>query len=348
MKKRDIISLIQYHYDRDESRFRSTANDIAREFDESGDHQLAEYVMTFLSDANTFVPQSFSFENHFVTPVEIGNEALPLPTQIADDIKGIINAVNHYVGINKFLFEGGPGTGKTESVKHVARLLNRSLFMVDFNQLIDSKMGQTAKNIATVFNEINRMPDPSSAVILFDEIDAIALDRINSNDIREMGRATSGILRALDSVNGDVVIIATTNLYDKFDKAFKRRFDGIISFDRYSKSDLLEVGEVILNTDLKQFKDSGRDMKLFRKILSTAPTIPNPGELKNIIKISLAFSDPSRQFDYLGRIYKTTHGKNEIKMSTLKNEGFTVREIGLLTGTSKSQVARDIRSGDNE
>lgn len=348
MKKRDIIKLIQYHYDQDETRFRLTVNDIARDFDENGDHQIAEYIMTFISEANAFVPQSFEFENRFITKIEVGNTALPLPTAIADDIKGIINAVNHHVGINKFLFEGGPGTGKTESVKQLARLLNRMLFIVDFNQIIDSKMGQTSKNIAMVFNEINRMPNPSEVLILFDEIDAIAMDRINSNDIREMGRATSSILKSLDSVNSEVVIIATTNLYSKFDKAFTRRFDSIINFDRYSKSDLIDVGEVLLNIDLKQFKNAGRDIKLFRKILSTSQQIPNPGELKNIIKVSLAFSDPTKPYDYLQRIYKVIHNKNEIEMLSLKKEGFTVREIGILFGVSKSQVSRDMRGINNE
>ncbi|MCH5461316.1 AAA family ATPase [Lactobacillus sp. LC28-10] len=348
MKKRDIIKLIQYHYDKDEIQFRATANDIARSFDENGDHQLAEYVMSFLSDVNTFVPQSVTFESQFVNAVDVGTSSLPLPTLIAEDIKGIINAVNHRVGINKFLFEGEPGTGKTESAKQVARLLNRSLYLVDFNQLIDSKMGQTAKNIAIVFNEINRMPNPSNAVILFDEIDAIALDRVNNNDIREMGRATSSMLKALDNVNSDVVIIATTNLYNKLDRAFRRRFDTVISFDRYSKSDLLEVAEVLLTNDLKSFKEAGRDTKLFRKILDTAKKLPNPGELKNIIKVALAFSDPSKPFDYLIRIYKDTHQVDQISMVDLKDEGFTVREIGVLTGTSKSQVARELRGTENE
>ena len=348
MKKREIIKLIQYHYDKDETQFRNTANNIARSFDNSGDHQLSEYIMSFLSDANVFVPQSFSFENRFVNKIKINNTALPLPTPIADDIKGIINAVNHNIGINKFLFEGSPGTGKTEASKQVARLLRRSLFMVDFNQLIDSKMGQTAKNIAAVFNEINRISNPKGIVILFDEIDAIALDRINENDIREMGRATSSVLRELDTVNKEVVIIATTNLYDKLDRALKRRFDSVISFDRYSKDDLLEISETMLNAYLRQFKDASRDMKLFRKILSTAPNIPNPGELKNIIKVSLAFSDPTKPFDYLSRMYKDTHKASRITMKSLKKEGFTIREIGILMSLSKSQVARELRGVSDE
>src|SRR5699024_3335218 len=203
-----------------------------------------------------------------------------------------------------FLFEGAPGTGKTETVKQVARLLERQLYMVEFSELIDSKRGQTAKNIVQVFNEINKMPNPSQLLILFDEIDAIALDRNNSNDLREMGRVTSTILKELDNLNEDVVLIATTNLFEKFDKALTRRFDSIINFNRYEKEDLIDIAEAILNEQLKKFKSAGRNMKLFKKIINNMEEIPYPGELKNIIKISLAFSAPENEFDYMRRLLK--------------------------------------------
>ncbi|KRL12579.1 ATP-binding protein [Schleiferilactobacillus perolens] len=349
MKKKDIINLIKFHYDKDELGFRSTANDIARDFDASGDHQLAQYIMSFLSDANTFVPQEYIFESPFFKTVTTDSASLPLPTPIADDIQGIINAVNHHVGIHKFLFEGAPGTGKTESAKQVARLLSRKLYIVDFNSLIDSKMGQTAKNIAAVFNEINRMPAPDRVVILFDEIDAIALDRVNTNDLREMGRATSSILKALDEVNEEVVVIATTNLYKQLDKAFIRRFDTVINFDRYSRDDLLEIAGVMLNDDLKKFKNASRDMKLVRKVLNSDSQIPNPGELKNLLKVSLAFSDPADPQDYLRRLYRTTQHISEMpSLATLKEQGFTLREIEVLTGVSKSQAARELRGVSHE
>ena len=92
--------------------------------------------------------------------------------------------------------------------------------------MIDSKLGQTNKNIASVFAEINMIPYSNKVVILFDEIDVIALDRVNRNDVREMGRVTSTILREFDrltDLNKEIVIIATTNLYSNFDKALIRR-----------------------------------------------------------------------------------------------------------------------------
>ena len=90
------------------------------------------------------------------------------------------------------------GTGKTETAKHIARILNRELYQAEFGAIIDSKLGQTSKNITTIFDEINNLPHPEKIIILFDEIDALALDRLNNNDLREMGRATSTLLKELD------------------------------------------------------------------------------------------------------------------------------------------------------
>ncbi|WP_423364050.1 AAA family ATPase [Mycoplasma sp. P36-A1] len=342
MKKKNILNLIKYHSEKNELQFRNEAIEIARNFDEAGDYQLSEYIMSMLSEVNTFVPQTMFYESDYLKEVELNTNPLPLPEVIADDIKGIINAVNHNVGINKFLFEGAPGTGKTETVKQVARLLDRKLYMIEFSELVDSKLGQTNKNIVSVFSEINKLAYPSKVLILFDEIDAIALDRINSNDNREMGRVTSAILKELDGLNNEVVLIATTNLFGNFDKALTRRFDSIISFNRYNKDDLVAIAESILNSLLKTFKNARRDMKLFKKIISNMDVIPNPGELNNIIKVSLAFSDPNNQYDYLRRLLKSTHNK-DLSLKDLKELGFTTREIEVLTGISKSQVSRELK-----
>lgn len=355
MKKQNVLNLIKYHVERNENSFRNEAVAIARYFDSIGDYQLAEYIMGLISESNLYAPQSSDFESEFLKQIETrGVEALNLPLEISEDIKGIINAVNHNVGINKFLFEGLPGSGKTEAAKNVARLLNRLLFVVDFENLIDSKLGQTNKNITNVFKEINMIPNANKIVVLFDEIDVIALDRINSNDVREMGRVTSTILRELDrltDLNKEIVIIATTNLYSNFDKALVRRFDAVINFNRYSEEDLIEVAEYYFSSFIKNFKGTSKDVRLFRKILKTAKKLPYPGELKNIIKTSLAFSDIGSEYDYLRRLYNNLIGNLEQKdLSKLYEEGFTIREIEKLKGESKSTVARKLNKegADNE
>ena len=356
MKKKNVLNLIKFHVENNENAFRSEAIEIARSFDKLGDTQLAEYIMGLVAESNLYVPQASDFQSEFLKSVNVKIASpLSLPNEITDDIKGIINAIKHNIGINKFLFEGLPGSGKTEAVKHVARLLDRNLYYVDFDNLIDSKLGQTNKNISNVFQEINRIPNPESSIILFDEIDVIALDRLNSNDVREMGRATSAILREFDrltDLNKDIVIIATTNLFKNFDKALSRRFDAVINFNRYTKKDLIEIAEFFFSAFSKNFKNISKDMRLFRKILNVAEHLPYPGELKNIIKTSLAFSDENNAFDYLRRLYNSVIGNLEqTSLEQLYAKGFTVREIEKLTGDSKSTVARklndDIRGKEN-
>ena len=343
MKKKNILNLIRYYAEGNDSAFRNEAYEVARDFDASGDIQLAEYIMAQLSSANTFVPQMTDDDLSFFRKVSIEQDPLPLPEEIKDDIFGIINAIGHNVGINKYLFYGAPGTGKTESVKQIARILNRDLFIVDFESVIDSKLGQTAKNIAEMFKQMNEITHPDKAIILFDEIDSIAMDRTNSNDLREMGRATSAILKGFDNLNNQLVLIATTNLYDSFDKALIRRFDKTIDFNRYSREDLVEISEVLLDFYLTQFKFAGKNIRVFKKIIQLMQNIPFPGELKNLIKTSIAFSKPGDEYDYLRRLYKDVTKSKEINIAKLQEQGFTVREIELLSGISKSQVSRELQ-----
>ena len=348
MKKKNILNLIKYHVEKNDSAFRNESISIARYFDSIGDQDLAEYILGLLSELPQFSPQSIEVNSEYLEQLDtIKLEALHLPIEIMNDIKGIINAVGHNVGINKFLFEGYPGSGKTEAAKQVARLLNRNLYRVDLERLIDSKLGKTNKNIIQVFDEIQALPNASHAVILLDEIDIIALDRVNSNDVREMGRVTSTILRELDrlsEINKDIILIATTNLFNNFDKALLRRFDATINFNRYTKEDLIEISEFYFSSFIKNFKGITKDIRLLRKILKVSETLPYPGELKNIIKTSIAFSDVSSEYDYLKRLYNALIGNLDYKdVSDLYLEGFTVREIEKLKGESKSTVSRKLQ-----
>lgn len=348
MKKKNVINLIRYYSENNDAGFRSEAYEIAKDFDNAKDYQLSEYIMALLSNANTFIPQMNDNESNFFKKIELNQEPLPLPDIIKEDIIGIVNAVGHKVGINKFLFQGAPGTGKTETVKQITRILDRELFLVDFDSVIDSKLGQTSKNIAFMFQEMNEFVNPDKVIVLFDEIDALALDRTNSNDLREMGRATSSFLKGLDSLNENIVLIATTNLFGSFDKALIRRFDSVIDFNRYTRDDLIDIAEILVNSYLDKFKFAGRNMRLFRKILSSCKTIPFPGDLKNVIKTSIAFSNTGDEYDYLRRLYNSINPNKEFDLKVLQENGFSVRDIELLTGISKSQVSRELRGDRDE
>lgn len=351
MKKKSILNLIRCYAENNDIGFRSEAREIANEFDRNGDTQLAMYILSLLSSENAFIPQQcddeFNFETPFISKVTLAEEILLLPDAIMQDLMGILNAVRRRMGTNKFLFQGKPGTGKTQAVKQITRLLGRELFVVNESALIDSKLGQTQKNISSVFRALSTALHPEKIVVLFDELDALALNRMDTNDLREMGRATTEILKGLDSLNEDIVLIATTNLFNCFDKALSRRFDFIVDFDRYEEADLVEIAEKMLERYLNKVKLANRDVRLFRKILSLAAPLPQPGDIFNIVKTAVAFSNPENGFDYMRRLYKAFCGNSLLDLHELQTKGFTIREIGILTGQSKSYIGRELMEGNS-
>lgn len=345
MKKQNLINLVKYHVEKKDEAFVSEVAAIARAFDAKGDTAVSQYLMELISTANFYVPQA-SYKNlNYLRKINYSTNPLILPDSIEQDIIGITKAISNRTGLSKFLFYGKPGTGKTESAYQIARILERDILSVDFEQLIDSRLGETAKNVVKLFDEINHL-QYGKVVVVFDEIDSLVLDRINSNDLREMGRVTSVFLRELEELNENVVLIATTNLFDKFDKALIRRFDATISFNRYSKDDLVEIADSMLTTSLKTASNSRKDIKLFNKILRNLNEIPYPGDLKQIIKTAVAFSDETNEYDYLRKIYLALNPECEdIQLQELSDEGYTVREIEILSRVPKSSVSRKLREG---
>ena len=343
MKKQNLVNLIRYHVEKNDEAFITEVAEIAKDFDANDDSSTAQYLMELVSNTNYYVPQTSYRNLRYLTKMEYSSKPLLLPNALEEDVVGISKTINKKLGLSKFLFYGAPGSGKTESAYQIARMLNRDILSISFEQLIDSRLGETAKNVVKLFDEINHLPY-NRAIILFDEIDSLVLDRINSNDLREMGRVTSVFLKELERLNEHIVIIATTNLIDKFDKALLRRFDAIISFDRYSKEDLIEIADSMLRATLRNVKSAKINMRLFNKILGNMEKIPYPGDLKQIIKTAIAFCDDSSEYDYLRKMYINLYGlSGAIDIQDLSTQGYTTREIEILSKIPKSSVSRKLR-----
>lgn len=343
MKKQNLINLVRYHTEKNDVAFASEVANIAKEFDATGYESVAQYLMELISSANFYIPQTNYRNLRYLKKIDYSSKQLLLPNIIEEDILGITRAISNRIGLGKFLFYGAPGSGKTETVFQIARILNRDILSVPFEQLVDSRLGETAKNVSQLFDEINHLPF-NKVLILFDEIDSLVLDRVNRNDLREMGRVTSVFLKGLDSLNENVILIATTNLYDSLDKALIRRFDATISFNRYSREDLIEIADSFLTLILKKSSNSRQGLRLFNKILENLDEIPYPGDLKQIIKTAIAFSDESNKYDYLRKIYLSLNGNTDnVNIQKLKGEGYTTREIEILSRIPKSSVSRKLK-----
>lgn len=345
MKKQNIINLVKYHTEQNHAAFVSEVSEIAREFDTNGDYEVAQYLMDLVSNANVYMPQANYRNLQFLEKLEYSSNPLMLPNIIEEDVLGIARAVKNKTGMSKFLFHGAPGTGKTESAFQIARLLERDILSVHLEQLIDSRLGETSKNVTRLFDEINHLMY-GRVIIIFDELDALVLNRSSANDLREMSRVTSTFLRELDVLSDQIVVIATTNLFERLDKALSRRFDAIVSFDRYSKEDLIEIADAMMTSNIKKAVHTGQDLRLFHKILNRLPEIPYPGDMKQIIKTSIAFSDETSKYDYLRKIYLALNGNpKNVDIQQLSEQGFTTREIEILARVPKSNVSRKLKGG---
>lgn len=353
MQKANIINLIKFFVEKNNEHFIEESHKIANDFDKNGDKQIAEYIRTMITGNDVLIPQSFNDEYMFLKKCYFFNNVknLLLPKATKDSIYGVINAIKNNK-LNKFIFYGQSGTGKTESVKLISNILKKDLYIVEFGALIDSKLGQTQKNIISLFDEINKQSLKSEIIVLFDEIDTIVMNRVSSNDLREMGRVTSTFLNCLDNLHNYITIIATTNLIDQFDRALLRRFDLKINFDTYSKDDLFEIAQAIykfyLNNDLQKYETSKKINSLFRKIIYSMNPILSPGELKNAIKSSIFCSDSNDKYEHFRRLYKSISNNNEISIQQLKRLNFNVREMEILTNISKSKICRLLNKKQHE
>lgn len=351
MKKKDILNLIRYHVEKNEDAFNKTAYAIAEDFSANGDGELAEYIMAQLAPRTSWTAQwqKADYCGEFFHKVSPGDSPLPLPDAIMHDLQGVINAIANNTGVNRFLFSGRPGSGKTECARHISRILGRQLLMVDFESIIDSHLGQTAKNIGKLFDAMARHPDPDKVLFLFDEIDAVAMDRINERDMREMGRATSAFLRHMDDLDSRTILIATTNLASSFDRAFIRRFDYVVDFDRYCQEDLEEVAEKILADQLSHFSIKERNISLFRKIIHLMKPLPYPGEIKNLIRTSIAFSPRQEKLGYLRTLFQKIYPDyKNLSLRDYRDMGFTIRDIEILSTVPRSTVARTLKEDNGE
>ena len=126
----------------------------------------------------------------------------------------------------KALFTGEPGTGKTLAAEVIARILNQSLLKVDLARIISKWVGETEKNLETVFSEA----EESHALLFFDEADSLFGKRgeVRHGTDRYANLEVGYLLQRLEDYFG--LVILASNLKDQIDAAFTRRFQVIIHF----------------------------------------------------------------------------------------------------------------------
>ena len=124
------------------------------------------------------------------------------------------------------LFYGVPGTGKSLTAGLIGKSTNRLVFRVDLSKVISKYIGETEKNLATVFDQAQH----NDWILFFDEADALFGKRVKTTDAKDRfaNQETAYLLQRIESFPG--VVILASNQIDNLDKAFARRFQTAIPF----------------------------------------------------------------------------------------------------------------------
>lgn len=145
--------------------------------------------------------------------------------------------------INKMLLYGKTGCGKTMTAKAIAKKLNKKIIIVNLANIISSKLGETAKNIESLFKEVKY----ESAVLFFDEFDSLGQIRDYDNkDNSEMKRVVNAILQLIDNFPKKSILIAATNQIQMIDEALVRRFELKLEFTLPSRKILDDYYDKLL------------------------------------------------------------------------------------------------------
>lgn len=135
---------------------------------------------------------------------------------------------------NRMLFIGPPGNGKTSLAEALANHLMVPFYVVNYDSLIGSYLGETSSRLSKIFNFINGR----QCVLFFDEFDTIAKERGSQNETGEIKRVVSSLLLHIDDLPSEVIIITASNHAELLDRAVWRRFQIKLNLDNPTRSQI--------------------------------------------------------------------------------------------------------------
>lgn len=187
-----------------------------------------------------------------------GLDAPLLPSELIKKVQSIIRERQERVKLaahgvrptRSAILVGPPGVGKTLSARWIAAQIGKPLWVLDLTTVMSSLLGKTGNNLRMVFDHARA----NEAVLLLDEIDAIAKRRSDESDVGELKRLVTAILQEVDAWPDTGLLLAATNHPELVDPALWRRFDAILTFE-VSDPDTIELAvRRFLGSDGKAFE----------------------------------------------------------------------------------------------
>ena len=136
----------------------------------------------------------------------------------------------HYKPGYRCLFYGPSGTGKTLAATLLGKHIERDVYRVDLSSVISKYIGETAKNLSSLFNTA----EDKDWILFFDEGDALFGKRVDTAQSEDKNSHFANqdiafLLQRIENYNG--LVIVASNFRKNMDDAFSRRFQSIVHFD---------------------------------------------------------------------------------------------------------------------
>ncbi|MEZ4302393.1 MAG: AAA family ATPase [Polyangiaceae bacterium] len=263
--KADILKLLlRSHADGDESSFRKAALQLAAAESTAGHIRIADEIRSIVSSMPATSVRKQASVVDIATPrgeladiLEGGHRDerlrdIVLSSEVRETLLRVISENRSRARLERFgvsprrrlLFHGPPGCGKTLAAGVLAGEMGIPLMTVRFDALFSRFLGATAVHLRAIFAEMPRRP----GVYLFDELDAVAKSRGDSQDVGEMNRVVTAFLQLVDGdVSGSILVAATTHVA-LLDRAVFRRFDAIVPFNPPTREQLADLLRLRLST----------------------------------------------------------------------------------------------------
>lgn len=278
----EVRALVRSHADGDDAHFYSVAMQVAAKAAKGGQTKFAAELRDLIDTAKATSEQVVSRSLRpipvvqprgdlagllSVTYPDIHISDVVLDSHVRQRLERVLNEQRQrdrleehgFVPLHSLLLVGPPGTGKTLTAAVLATELHLPLFLIRLEVLITKFMGETASKLRLIFDAATE----TRGVYLFDEVDALAGDRSNANDVGEIRRVLSSFLQFLEHSDSSSLIIATTNHPQLLDRALFRRFGSVLTYPLPS----LDVARNVINNRLAIIGTKGIDWQVLNDVL---------------------------------------------------------------------------------